>query len=83
MYSVNVTGSGISGGGGVSFTHLDQDSPAETGFHQRFGHPAGSVGGRAVYLCVVLPREGSASVSAPTAVSVHNDLSPSQTSVTL
>lgn len=64
-------------------THLDQHAPAETSLHQRFGHPAGGVGSRAVHLGVVLPGEGSAPVSAPAPVSVHDDFTACQTSVTL
>lgn len=30
--------------------HLHQNSPAQFGFDQRFGHPAGGVGGGAVHL---------------------------------
>lgn len=66
-----------------SSTHLDQHTPAETRLHQRLGHPAGSVGSRTVYLCVIFPGEGSAPMGAPAPVGVHDDLTPSQTSITL
>lgn len=66
-----------------SLTHLDQHTPAETRLHQRLGHPAGGVGSRTVYLCVIFPGEGSAPMGAPTPVGVHDDLTPSQTSITL
>lgn len=63
--------------------NLDQDAFAETSGHQGFGHPAGSIGSRAVDLCVVLSWEGSPSVGTPAPVSVNYDLTPSQTSVAL
>lgn len=65
------------------YAHLDHHTLAEPSFHQRFGHPAGSISSRAIYLCVVLPRKSSASMGTPTPVGIDNDLTPSQTSVTL
>ena len=45
--------------------------------------PTGSVGGRAIDFGEVLAREGSSSVSTPSTVGVDDDLTTSQSSVTL
>lgn len=69
--------------GQVLYTYLDHDTLAEPSFHQRFGYPTGSIGSRAIYLCVVLPRKRSASMGTPTPIGIDNDLTPSETSITL
>lgn len=62
---------------------LDENSSAETGADERLGDPSGGVGGRSVDLGVVLAGEGSATVGAPAAVSVDDDLTAGQTGVGL
>lgn len=64
-------------------THLDQNPSTEPSLHQGLGHPASSVGSRAVHLGVVFAREGATAVGSPAAVRVDNDLTPRQTSITL
>lgn len=64
-------------------SHLHQYPPAQLGLHQRFCHPACSVGGRAVHLGVVLSRESSAPVGPPTTVRVHNDFPARHSCITL
>ncbi len=51
--------------------------------HERLGDPAGKIRGGTVDLGVVLAREGSASVSSPTAVGVDDDLSAGEAGITL
>lgn len=65
------------------YAHLDQHTPAESSFYQRFSHPAGSIGSGAVYLCIVLPGKSTTSMGTPTPIGIDNDLTPSQTSITL
>ena len=62
---------------------LDENSSAETGADERLGDPSGGVGGRSVDLGVVLAGEGSATVGAPAAVSVDDDLTAGQTGIGL
>lgn len=64
-------------------SHLHQYPPAQLGLHQRFCHPACSVGGRAVHLGVVLSRESSAPVGPPTTVCVHDDFPARHSCITL
>ena len=56
---------------------------AETGLDERLGHPSGSVGGRSIHFSVVLAREGATTVSAPTAISIDDNLTTGETGVTL
>lgn len=63
--------------------HLHKDTFAKACLHQGFGNPAGSISSRAVHFCVVFSRKRTASVSSPASVRVHDDLAPSQTSITL
>lgn len=63
--------------------HLDQNSPAQLGFDQRLGHPAGGVGRRTVHFGEVFAGECSTAVSPPTSVRVHDDLPARHTSITL
>ena len=62
---------------------LDKNTSAETSADERLGDPSGGVGGRSIDLGVVLAGEGSATVGAPAAVSVDDDLTASQTGVRL
>ena len=61
---------------------LHQAPSAQPGGHEALGHPPGGVGGTPVHLGGVLAREGPASVSAPPAVGVHDDLPAGQPGVT-
>lgn len=63
--------------------HLHQNSPAQFGLDQRFGHPAGSVGSGAVHLWEVFAGESSTSVSSPPSVCVDDDLPARDSGVTL
>jgi len=60
---------------------LDQDALAESGLDEGLGDPASGVGGRTIHLGEVLAGEGAATVGAPTAVRVHDDLTSGQTGV--
>jgi len=61
---------------------LDQDALAESGLDERLGDPASGVGGGPIHLGEVLAGEGAASVGAPSAVRVHDDLTAGQSGVT-
>ena len=63
--------------------YLNQNTSCQTSVNNRFCNPSSSVGGRSVYFSVVLSREGSTSVSAPSSVSIDNDLTASQTGIGL
>lgn len=64
-------------------SHLNQNSSAQFGLHQRFSHPACSIGSRAVHLGVVLSREGPTTMSPPSTICVHNNLPTCNTSISL
>jgi hypothetical protein len=66
-----------------SVRQLDQNSSSELGGNEGLGDPSSSVGGRSVDLGPIFTREGTTTVSTPTTVSVDNDLSASQTSISL
>lgn len=66
-----------------SVRKLDQGTTCELGVHQRFGDPAGEVGSRSIDLAVVLAREGTTTVSTPAAIGIDDDLTASETCVTL
>mmetsp|Transcript_18826 Transcript_18826/g.56867 ORF Transcript_18826/g.56867 Transcript_18826/m.56867 type:complete len:327 (+) Transcript_18826:548-1528(+) len=51
--------------------------------HDGLGHPAASIGGRAVDLGRILARESAATMGAPAAVGVNDDLAAGEASVTL
>lgn len=70
-------------GQGCMHPHLHQNSPAQFGFDQRFGYPAGSIGGGAVHLWEVFAGESPASVSSPASVRVDDDFPACNSSVTL
>ena len=63
--------------------HLYEDPPAQPGLDERLCDPARRVRRRAVDLGEVLAGEGAASVRAPAAVRVDDDLPSGQTCVTL
>lgn len=63
--------------------HLDKAAAANASLHKGLGYPAGSISGGTVHLGVIFAAESSASVSAPTAIGVHDDLTASQASIAL
>ena len=63
--------------------HLYEDPPAQPGLDERLSHPTCRVRRRAVDLGEVLAGESAASVRAPAAVRVDDDLPSGQTCVTL
>lgn len=79
--SVDEDGKGFSDTDGVR--ELDEGSSGETSSDKGLGDPSSSVGGRSVDLGPVLTGEGTTTVSTPTTVGVDNDLSASETGVTL
>lgn len=78
---VNEDGQRLGNTNGVG--ELNQGSSGKSGLDQRLGDPSGSVGGRSVDLGVVLSGESSSSVGTPSSVGVDNDLSASETGITL
>jgi len=62
---------------------LDQGSAGELGVDERLGDPAREVSSGTVDLGVVLSGESSTTVSTPSTVGVDNDLTTSQTGITL
>ena len=78
---VDEDGEGLSNTNGVR--QLDEAAAGEAGVDQGLGDPAGSVGRRAIDLGEVLAREGTSTVGTPTTVGVDDDLTTSETSVTL
>ena len=64
-------------------THLHKGAAGELRANNGLGGLAGDVGARAVDLGGVLAGEGAASVGAPTAVGVNDDLAPGQTGITV
>ena len=62
---------------------LDEASSGEAGVDERLCDPSGGVGGGSVDLGPVLSGEGSSSVGSPSSVGVDNDLSASQSGVSL
>ena len=78
---IDEDGEGLSNTDGVG--ELDESTAGETTSDQGLGDPAGSVSRGTVDLGEVLAREGSSTVGTPATVGVDNDLTTSQTSVTL
>lgn len=62
---------------------LHEDATSKASSDERLGNPSRSVGGGSVDLGEVLAGESSTTVRTPTTVGVDNDLSASQTGVTL
>lgn len=62
---------------------LDEGSAGEAGGNERLGNPAAKVGGGTVDLGEVLAGEGTTTVGTPTTVCVDDDLTASETGVTL
>ena len=78
---VDVDGERLSNTDGVRQLH--ERAARELGRDERLGDPAGKVSGRAVDLGEVLAREGTATVGTPATVGVDDDLTASETGVTL
>lgn len=78
---LNEEGEGLGDTNGVR--ELDEGTAGEAGLEEGLGDPAGQVGGRAVDLGVVLAGEGTTTVGTPATVGVDDDLTASQTGVTL
>ena len=78
---VDEDGKGLRDTDGVR--ELDKGSLGEASGDEGLGDPSGSVSGGSVDLGPVLSGEGSSTVGSPTTVSVNNDLSASETGVTL
>jgi hypothetical protein len=66
-----------------SVGQLNQNSSSESSSDKGLGDPSSSVGGRSIDLGPIFTRESTTTVSTPTTVGVDNDLSTSQTSITL
>ena len=62
---------------------LDEGTAGKAGGNERFGDPASSVGRRPVNLGEVLSGESTSTVGTPTTVGVDDDLTASETSITL
>lgn len=62
---------------------LNKSSSGKTGLDKRLGNPSGSVGSRSVDLGEILTGEGSSSVGTPSSVGIDNNLSASETGITL
>lgn len=78
---IDVNGQGLSDTDGVR--ELNQSAAGKASSDQRLGDPSADVGSRAVDLGEVLSGEGTTTVGTPATVGVDNDLTTSQTSVTL
>ena len=78
---VDVDREGLGNTNGVG--ELDKSTAGKAGVDQGLGDPTGEVGGGAVDLGEVLAGEGTTTVSTPATVGVDNDLTTSQTSITL
>lgn len=66
-----------------SVRELDKGSTGKAGVDQRLGDPAGDVGSGSVDLGEVLAGESTTTMGTPATVGVDNDLTTSQTSITL
>lgn len=64
-------------------THLNKSSLAKTCHDKRLSHPSSSIGCRSVNLGKVFARKRPSTMGTPTTISVYDDLSSSQTSITL
>ena len=62
---------------------LHEHALAQAGLDQRLGHPASGVRSAAVHFGVVLAREGTATVSAPAAIRIDDDLASGKAGVAL
>ena len=78
---VDVDGERLGDTNGVR--ELDEGASRKAGSDQGLGDPAPDVRGRAIDLGEILAGEGTATVGAPTAIGVDNDLAASETGVAL
>lgn len=78
---VDEDGEGLSDTDGVR--ELDEGTASELGVDEGLGDPASDVGGGAVDLGEILSGESTTSVSSPSTVCVDDDLTASQTGITL
>jgi hypothetical protein len=62
---------------------LDETAAGEVGLDQGLGDPAGEVGSGTIDLGVILSGESTTTVGTPTTVGVNDDLTASETGVTL
>lgn len=63
--------------------HLNQHPPAQFGLDQGLGHPAGSIGSRAIHLGEIFTRESSPTMGPPASVRINDDLPTRHSSITL
>lgn len=66
-----------------SLPHLNQCSPAQPSFDQRFSNPASCIRSGPIHFGVVFSRESPSSVTSPSSICVHDDFTPSESCVTL
>lgn len=66
-----------------SIRELDKATSSQLGVDKGFGDPACEVCSRTINLGIVLAREGSSTMCAPTTISIDNDLTTSQAGVSL
>lgn len=78
---VDVDRGGLGNTDGIRDLH--EAALGQLGGNQGLGDPAASIGSRAIDLGWVLSGEGTSSVGSPTTISINNDLTASQASVTL
>ena len=67
----------------ISTVYLNEDPFGQTSCYEGLGYPASSVHCRTIHFRTVLTREGSTPMGPPATVRVYNDLTSSQSSVTL
>lgn len=79
--SVNKDREGLGNADGVR--DLDEATTSEARGDHGLGYPTSGVCSRAIYLGWILAREGTTTVSAPATISINDDLTASDTSITL
>lgn len=79
--ALNEDGEGLSDTNGVG--ELDKGTAGKLGVDQRLGDPARNVGGGTIDLGVILSGESTTTVGTPTTVGIDNDLTASETGITL
>lgn len=78
---IDVDGEGLSDTDGVG--ELDEGTAGKTGGDEGLGDPATDVGSRTINLGEVLAGEGTTTVGTPATVGVDDDLTASETGITL
>jgi hypothetical protein len=66
-----------------SIGDLNQHTTSELGGNERLGDPTAGIGSRTIDLSGVLTREGSTTMGTPTTIGIDNDLTTSQTGITM